>query len=122
MRLHLAVRAFIGAAYGSVFATCWDVGTDSGSQFFFLVGACLVVLMLGIEHIVLASVLAGIGAGSSSHRSSWCRYERLKDEFVLQERGRIEVKGIMRTWYLIGRKAGEVSTDLLADESRTAHV
>lgn len=34
-------------------------------------------------------------------------YERLKDEFVLQERGRIAVKGkgIMRTWYLVGRKA-----------------
>ena len=39
-------------------------------------------------------------------------YERLKDEFVLQERGRIEVKGkgVMRTWYLIGRKP-------VADES-----
>jgi adenylate cyclase len=51
-------------------------------------------------------------------------YERLKDEFVLQERGRIEVKGkgIMRTWYLVGRKAAEVSTDLLADEPRTARV
>jgi adenylate cyclase len=51
-------------------------------------------------------------------------YLRLKDEFVLQERGHIEVKGkgIMRTWYLVGRKAAEVSTDLLADEPRTAHV
>ena len=36
-------------------------------------------------------------------------YQRLKDDFVLQERGHIEVKGkgIMRTWYLIGRKAIE---------------
>jgi len=33
------------------------VGTDSGGQFFLLVGACLVVLVLGIEHIVLASAL-----------------------------------------------------------------
>jgi len=54
-------------------------------------------------------------------------YQRLKDDFVLQERGRIEVKGkgIMRTWYLIGRKAtqtAQVSGDLLADDSRTAHV
>jgi class 3 adenylate cyclase len=54
---------FIGAAYATVFATCWDIGTDSGSQFFFLVGACLVVLLLGIEHIVLASALAAIAAG-----------------------------------------------------------
>jgi adenylate cyclase len=51
-------------------------------------------------------------------------YVRLKDEFVLQERGHIEVKGkgTMCTWYLVGRKAAEVSTDLLADEPRTAHV
>jgi adenylate cyclase len=51
-------------------------------------------------------------------------YTRLKDDFVLQERGRIDVKGkgFMRTWYLIGRKAVEESGDLLAEESRTAHV
>jgi class 3 adenylate cyclase len=51
-------------------------------------------------------------------------YDRLKDKFVLQERGRIDVKGkgSMRTWYLIGRTATEESTDLLAEEPRTAHV
>ena len=54
---------FISAAYVSVFATGWDLGTDSGSQLFFLVGACLVVLLLGIEHIVLASALAAVAAG-----------------------------------------------------------
>jgi class 3 adenylate cyclase len=54
---------FIGAAYATVFATCWDMGTGSGSQFFFLVGACVVVLLLGIEHIVLASALAAMAAG-----------------------------------------------------------
>jgi adenylate cyclase len=54
---------FIGAAYATVFATVWDVGTGSGSEFFFLVGACLVVLLLGVEHIVLASVLAAVAAG-----------------------------------------------------------
>ncbi|OBI57659.1 adenylate/guanylate cyclase domain-containing protein [Mycobacterium sp. E787] len=51
-------------------------------------------------------------------------YLRLKDEFVLQERGRIEVKGkgLMRTWYLIGRKATEESPDLRSEAPRTAHV
>jgi adenylate cyclase len=51
-------------------------------------------------------------------------YARLKDEFVLQERGRIDVKGKgpMRTWYLIGRKATEESSAVLAEEPRTAHV
>jgi len=51
-------------------------------------------------------------------------YARLKDEFVLQERGRIDVKGKgpMRTWYLIGRKTTEEPTELLVEEPRTAHV
>jgi adenylate cyclase len=33
-------------------------------------------------------------------------YQRLKNDFVLQERGAVEVKGKgrMRTWYLVGRK------------------
>jgi class 3 adenylate cyclase len=59
----VAPLTFIGAAYASIFASCWDVGTGSGSQFFFLVGACIAVLVLGIEHIVLASALAAIAAG-----------------------------------------------------------
>ncbi|BBX96200.1 adenylate cyclase [Mycobacterium lacus] len=59
----VAPLTFIGAAYVSIFASCWDVGTGSGSQFFFLIGACLVVLLLGIEHIVLAAGLAAVAAG-----------------------------------------------------------
>jgi adenylate cyclase len=59
----VAPLTFIGAAYATIFATCWDAGTDSGAQFFFLVAACLVVLLLGIEHIVLASALAALAAG-----------------------------------------------------------
>jgi len=48
---------------------------------------------------------------------------------VLQERGRIAIKGkgIMRTWYLVGRRAtADESSDLLAREphlgSRAARV
>jgi adenylate cyclase len=59
----VAPLTFLAAAYVSVFASMWDVGTGSGGQFFFLVGACIVVLLLGIEHIVVASVLAAIAAG-----------------------------------------------------------
>ncbi|HWS92916.1 MAG TPA: adenylate/guanylate cyclase domain-containing protein, partial [Mycobacterium sp.] len=59
----VAPLTFIGAAYVSVFAGCWDIGTGSGGEFFFLVAACLVVLVLGIEHIVLASALAAVAAG-----------------------------------------------------------
>ena len=39
----VAPLTFLGAAYVSVFASCLDVGTGAGGQFFFLVGACLVV-------------------------------------------------------------------------------
>jgi class 3 adenylate cyclase len=59
----VAPLTFIGAAYVSVFVSCWEVGTGSGSQFFYLVAACLVVLLLGIEHIVLAASLAAVAAG-----------------------------------------------------------
>jgi class 3 adenylate cyclase len=59
----VAPLTFIGAAYVTISATIWDVGTDSGAQFFLLVGVCLVVLLLGIEHIVLAAILAAIAAG-----------------------------------------------------------
>lgn len=43
-------------------------------------------------------------------------YRRLKDDFVLQERGVIQVKGkgLMRTWYLIGRKPDTGSGDVPA--------
>jgi adenylate cyclase len=51
-------------------------------------------------------------------------YERLKDDFVLHERGRISVKGkgIMRTWYLISRKGVDNTDEVLAEDSRTARV
>ncbi|BDB42876.1 MULTISPECIES: adenylate/guanylate cyclase domain-containing protein [Mycobacterium] len=59
----VAPLTFIFAAYATVLASCWDVGTGSGAQLFFIVGSCLAVLLLGIEHIVLASFLAALGAG-----------------------------------------------------------
>ena len=51
-------------------------------------------------------------------------YERLKDEFVLRERGLIDVKGkgLMRTWYLVGRRVLDKPDDLRAERSHPAHV
>jgi adenylate cyclase len=38
-------------------------------------------------------------------------YERLKDGYVLEERGDVDVKGkgLMHTWYLVGRRNGDGS-------------
>jgi class 3 adenylate cyclase len=59
----VAPLTFMAAAYASIVATCVAMGTDSGAEFFFLVGACLVLLLLGIEHIFLASAMAAFSAG-----------------------------------------------------------
>ena len=47
-------------------------------------------------------------------------YRRLKDDFVLQERGVVEIKGkgVMRTWYLIGRNPDTGSGDVAAEASQ----
>ncbi|BBX96201.1 adenylate cyclase [Mycobacterium lacus] len=59
----VAPLTLVGAAYAAIFASCWDVGTGLGSQFFLLVAASLVVLLLGIEYIALAVGLAAVAAG-----------------------------------------------------------
>lgn len=53
---------FIACTYVTIFIICWLVGTGSGLQFYFLVTAPLVVLLLGVEHIVLAVTLVAVGA------------------------------------------------------------
>ena len=51
-------------------------------------------------------------------------YRRLKDDFVLQERGVVQVKGkgVMRTWYLIGRNPDTGSGDVAAEAPQTVGV
>jgi adenylate cyclase len=46
-----------------VFFSCWQIGTGSGLQFYLVVSASILVLVLGVERIVLAGVLAAVGAG-----------------------------------------------------------
>jgi len=51
-------------------------------------------------------------------------YQRLKDDFVLQERGVVDVKGkgVMRTWYLVGRKPDAGSGGVRAAAPQTVGV
>jgi adenylate cyclase len=51
-------------------------------------------------------------------------YQRLKNDFVLQERGAVEVKGkgVMRTWYLVGRKPDTGSGGVRAEAPQAAGV
>ena len=58
----VAPLVFFFVAYTSITVLCWHLGTGSGLPFYYLVAATLMVLILGVEHIVLASVLAALGA------------------------------------------------------------
>lgn len=58
----IAPLAFVAIAYLITFSVCWVVGTSSGIQFYFLAAASISVLILGIDRIGLASIVAGIGA------------------------------------------------------------
>lgn len=58
----VAPLTFIGIAYFLTTLVTAYVGGGSGQQLYFLVAASLVVLILGIEHIVVASAVAAVGA------------------------------------------------------------
>jgi adenylate cyclase len=55
---------FFAAAYTSITISSAYIGSGIGLHFYFVVAAAIVVLVLGIERIVLASVLAALGAGA----------------------------------------------------------
>jgi len=59
----IASLVFVFFAFASLTLVGWQVGTDSGLQFYYLVSASLAVLVLGIEHVALASVVVTIGVG-----------------------------------------------------------
>jgi adenylate cyclase len=58
-----AQLTFIVTSYVALAVLTWNVGTGAGLQFYFLVSATIAVLVMGIEHIVLACLLVAIGAG-----------------------------------------------------------
>ena len=61
----IAPLTFFLFAYVSVGFICYTMGTGSGLQFYFLVSATLVVLVLGIERIVLASAIVAFGVAGT---------------------------------------------------------
>ncbi len=56
-----ALAAFVIVAYASTAYMCSQLGTDTGLQFYFFVGAALIILMIGTDHLVIASALAASG-------------------------------------------------------------
>ncbi len=60
----VAPLVFFFVAYTSITVLCWHLGTGSGLPFYYLLAATLMVLILGVDRIVLASVLAALGAAT----------------------------------------------------------
>ncbi|WP_235849523.1 adenylate/guanylate cyclase domain-containing protein [Mycolicibacterium doricum] len=57
----IAPLVFFLFAYLSVTFICYSVGTSAGLQFYYLVAASLVVLVLGIERIAISAVIVTLG-------------------------------------------------------------
>ena len=66
----VAALAFHFIAYTSITVVCWHLGTGSGLLFYYLLGAALMVVILGVDHLGLASMLAVLGVVQSSRWSS----------------------------------------------------
>jgi adenylate cyclase len=60
----VAPLVFFFVSYASITVVCWQLGTGSGLQFYYLVAATLMMLILGIDHIALTSALAALGAAT----------------------------------------------------------
>jgi adenylate cyclase len=58
----VAPLTLILTTFVSLSIVCWAIGTGSGLDLFFVVVAAGAVLVLGIEHIALASTLVAVGA------------------------------------------------------------
>lgn len=58
----VAPLVFFVVAYVTITIQCIELGTGSGLQFYFVVAAAIMVVILGIDHILLASVLSAVGA------------------------------------------------------------
>src|ERR1700737_2713291 len=55
---------FFTVAYTSITVVCWHLGTGSGLPFYYLVATTIMLLILGVDHLVLASAIAAILAAT----------------------------------------------------------
>jgi adenylate cyclase len=60
----VAPLVFITVSYATITILCVHLGTGSGLQFYYLVAAAIMLVVLGTDHIVLACVLSAIGAAT----------------------------------------------------------
>jgi adenylate cyclase len=60
----VAPLVFYFVAYTTITVVCWHLGTGSGMLLYYLLAAMLMVLILGVDHLVLASALAALGAAT----------------------------------------------------------
>ncbi|MBY0286672.1 MAG: adenylate/guanylate cyclase domain-containing protein [Mycobacteriaceae bacterium] len=58
----VAPVVFFVISYFTITVLCVYLGTGTGLQFYFVVAAAIVLVILGPDHIALASILAAIGA------------------------------------------------------------
>jgi adenylate cyclase len=58
----VAPVVFFVVAYATITFVCIQLGTGSGLQFYYLAAAAITLVVLGLDHIVLAMVLSAIGA------------------------------------------------------------
>lgn len=59
----IAALVFVIVSFISLTFVGSEIGTDSGVQFYYLVSASLAVLVLGMDHLVLAASIVAVGAG-----------------------------------------------------------
>jgi adenylate cyclase len=60
----VAPLVFFVVSYCTITVLCIYLGTGSGLQFYFVVAAAIMLVVLGPDHIVLASTLSAIGAAT----------------------------------------------------------
>jgi adenylate cyclase len=60
----VAPLVFFAVAYATITVLCVHLGTGTGLQLYFVVAAAITLVVLGLDHLVLAGVLAAIGAAA----------------------------------------------------------